>query len=479
MFHRWRMPSLLLPLLALLACTGSSRPGMVGLKGSKQGRSEPGSRPPNVVLVTMDTTRADHLGCYGDHHAQTPNLDRLARESVLFSQAIAQASVTPVSHASILTGLEPYHHGLRVLHGTRANRLADDKVTLAEVLRRAGYRTGAFVSAFPAGSRFGLAQGFNTFDEKFEKPPGKETVSPGGIVNTGLAQRRADETTDRALAWLTDASGASGPVFLWVHYFDPHDPMVVPPARFMAQFPKASGSEEDRLRELYDIEISYMDQQLGRLLEGVRDTLGADRTLTIVTADHGQGLGDHDWWTHGILYQEQIRVPLLIRLPGDQGAAASAGKRVDSTVRSIDLVPTVLQVAGIPQKAWPDPLDGRSLVPLLQPGTTEGDRTAYADSINRLTYNSTRTIRDVKNDVLFALVRPPWKYIHHLLRRNESELYNLEKDPGETHNLYRELPDVVQSFEIELQQRQVMPRLGAEPDDPEVSKRLESLGYVK
>jgi len=473
MSYRRLLPTLPLTLLGLLAYTACGGPDSA--PSPSHDLREPVARPPSIVLVTMDTTRADHLGCYGDDAARTPHLDQLARESVLFSQAIAQAAVTPVSHASILTGLEPYHHGLRVLHGTQSNRLAEDKVTLAEVLRDAGYRTAAFVSAFPAGSRFGLAQGFETFDEQFEKPPGKQTVSPGGIVNTGLTQRRADATTDRALAWLAQETG---PVFLWVHYFDPHDPLIQPPASFLEQFPKASGSEEDRLRELYDIEVSYMDREIGRLLEGVQSTLGLDRTMTIVTADHGQGLGDHDWWTHGILYQEQIRVPLLIRLPGDEGAAASAGKRVDSTVRSIDLVPTVLEAAGIPRDAWPDPLDGRSLVHLLQPGTTEGDRIAYADSINRLTYNSTRTIQDVKDDVLFALVRPPWKYIHHLLHRDDSELYNLDQDPGETTNLYSDLPDVVKGFQIELKQRHVMPRSQSEPRDDDTSKRLESLGYV-
>ena len=372
-----------------------------------------------------------------------------------------------------------------MLHGTHGNRLADDQVTLAEVLRDAGYATAAFISAFPAGSHFGLAQGFETFDEEFEEPPGDETVTPAGLVDTGLAQRRSDATTDRALSWL---AGASGPVFVWVHYFDPHDPYLEPPPSFLERFPKPSGSEEERLRQLYDIEVSYMDRELGRLVDGVRDSLGLDRTLVIVTADHGQGLGDHEWWSHGILYQEQIRVPLIVRLPrpapgagagGSSARPVAAGRRVTTEVRSIDLVPTVLDVAGIPPESWPASLDGESLRPLLEGAGDERDRPAYADSINRVTYNTSPAFQDVKDDFLFALIRPPWKYIHHLLRPDESELYDLASDPGETKNLLREKPDLVRRFGIELRQRQVLPRRRPTQEDPEARKRLESLGYVQ
>jgi arylsulfatase A-like enzyme len=242
----------------------------------------------NVVVIVLDTTRADHLGLYGASRAITPRLDELAAESAVFDLAIAQASVTPVSCASLLTGLWPYRHGLRVLHGTSKNRLPPAAVTLAEVWKQAGGRSAAFVSAFPASGAFGLAQGFDVFDAEFgiENAP---HISKRGVVTTGMSQRRADVTTDAALDWLERAERDRA-FLLWLHYFDPHDTYLTPPREFVARFPPASSSGADALRALYAAEIAFVDSQIGRVIDALRSDGLWDSTVVVVTADHGEGL---------------------------------------------------------------------------------------------------------------------------------------------------------------------------------------------
>ena len=447
-------------LLALLALTQGCLRALTGASASRR---------PNVVLITLDTTRADHLGCYGYPKATSPHLDRLAAQGVLFTHAIAQASVTPVSHASILTGRDPYHHGLRVMHGMSSHRLADSQVTLAEVLKAAGYRTGAFVSAFPVSERFGLHQGFDVFDADFLEEPAEELVTKEGIVNTGTNQRRADETTRRALAWLDEAEA---PTFLWIHYFDPHDPLLLPPG---VAAPADPTRVRKQLRELYDVEIRYMDEQIGRVLARLDEDGRAGETVVAVVADHGEGLGDHGWWSHGILYQEQIRVPLILR-----AAAAEAGRRVERLVRTTDLAPTLLDLAGVPSEDHP-PMDGRSLVPLLRGESPDPGQTAYADSVNTLTYHIAHGVTDRKDEMLFAIVDGPWKYIHHAIRPDRSELYNLADDPGEKHNRIGADAAVAGRLRAELESRSYRPPDPSKtPDEmsPEDLERLKSLGYV-
>ncbi len=425
---------------------------------------------PNVLLITLDTTRADRLSCYGYAERTSENLDGLAESGVLFTHAVAQAAVTPVSHASILTGQDPYTHGLRVMHGREGNRLRESCTTLAEVFRGVGYRTAAFVSAFPVAERFGLHQGFETFDADFVIDGPDVLVSGDGVVNTGKNQRRADETTDRALAWLAKAAE---PFFLWLHYFDPHDPQLRPPNEFMQAHPLPLTPLPDRLRALYDAEIRYMDQQIGRVLDNLRQSGRLDDMVIVVVADHGEGLGDHEWWTHGILYQEQIRVPLIVRAP-----AASAGKKVDYLVRTIDIMPTVLELAGVSRDKFPT-MDGASLVPLLAGDAGDPGRVAYADSINMLTYHFTSEIADEKNDMLFAVTDGTWKYIHHALRPEESELYNLAHDPHERVNLFASRPTEVEQLLDNLRQRRCFPEKspGTQGMSADDRARLRTLGY--
>ena len=435
----------------------------------------PPAHRPNILLITLDTTRADRLGCYGSSAGLTPNLDALALKGAVFERAIAQASVTPVSHASILTGLNPYSHGLRVMHGTSSNRLADAQVTLAEVLKQAGYQRAAFVSGFPVTERFGLHQGFDIFDEDFGEVSLDDAVGPGGVINTGQVQRRAADTTDRALAWLP---GGEEPFFLWVHYFDPHDPNVLPPKEFQQRIrlpPEASSDLRVKLRAIHEGEVRYMDLHIGRLLDELERTGLADEMVIVVVADHGEGLGDHDWWTHGILYQEQVRVPLIIRAPGK-----AEGRRIQRLARTIDIMPTVLDLAGVDPEARPA-MEGLSLVPQLEGQAVDRRRVAYSDSVNTLTYGFAEGITDHKDEVLFAVLDWPWKLLYHHLQPADSELYNLADDPGELHNLLHERPAQTERLFAELRSRKFLPDDESEDGEmsPEDVERLRSLGYVK
>lgn len=455
---------------AWLACwVGICGAGGLGCEPSQQDEP-PSARRPSILLITLDTTRADRLGCYGYDQQTSPNLDRLAARGTLFTRAISQAAVTPVAHASILTGLNPYSHGLRVMHGRTRNRLADSQVTLADVLTEHGYQTVALVSAFPVSERFGLHQGFDRFDAAFVQVPIEQIVGPDGVVNTRTVQRRADATTDRALTWLDEPR--QGPSLLWLHYFDPHDPLLLPPE---VAPPSSTGPVRESLRQIYDLEIRYMDQHIGRVLDELDRTGRLDEMVVVVVGDHGEGLGDHNWWTHGILYQEQVRVPLIVCAPSKPG-----GRRVDYVVRCIDIMPTVLELVGLDRSRWP-PMEGGSLVPLLSGNAPDPHYVAYTDSVNMLRYNFVPGITDVKDDMLFAVVEGDWKYIHHRRRDRASELYNLAADPGELNNLIERQPGKLRRLSVNLLARDFLPRRreASEPTSPEDAERLKSLGYVE
>jgi arylsulfatase A-like enzyme len=428
------------------------------------------SQSRNVLLITMDTTRADRLGVYGATTGLTPHLDALAAEGVLFHEAIAQAAVTPVSHASILTGRYPYAHGLRRLHGTKERRLAEEETTLAERLSALGFETAAVISAFPAGSFFGLAQGFATFDESFVDDT--EPISDQGVVNTHENQRGAGETTDRALAWL---AGARAPFFLWVHYFDPHDPNLLPPDVFLSRFRRPEGDERAQLRAVYDIEVAYMDQQIGRLLDALAQQGKRQETIVAALADHGEGLGDHDWWTHGVLYQEQIRVPFLIAGPG-----VPSGRVIEARVRTVDLVPTLLELLGAPAPRA-GAMDGESLLPLFSnPGEAE-PRDAYAEALGRVTYRFTKTISDHKKSSSLAFLSGRWKYVHHLGSDRTGELFDLEVDPAELADL--STAKAAEAAALLRRLRRIIASVDAiaEPGatDDETARRLRALGYIE
>ena len=433
--------------------------------------AEPTAPRPNVLLITLDTTRADHLSCYGYELPTSPSLDALAAEGVRFERCMATASLTPVSHASILTGLNPYRHGLRVLHAATGYRLPDDVPTLATELKRAGYSTAAFLSAFPVSERFGLQRGFDVYDSgcRGEREPPRERAPLTALdQREGATQRRSDATIDAALDWL---GTAREPWFVWIHLWDPHDPTLVPPQAAVARFVGACPPGRRRSVDVYDVEIHFMDAQIGRLLERLRAGGGYDSTAVVVTADHGQGLGEHGWASHRILYEEQLHVPLIVRAPG-----LPSGSSVGALVRTIDVYPTVLECLDLGAAAT---YEGRSLLALAR-GEPDAPRLAYADALNKWDTRADMLQKRPADDLLHCLMDERWKLIYRPLRQDESELYDLELDRDEARNLYRASPASGRPLLDELDARRpwVLAPLGAGDLDGDAAEALRELGYL-
>jgi len=405
----------------------------------------------NVLLLTLDTTRADSLECYGGTGVKTPHIDALAAGGALFEQCTTCAPITLPAHTSLMTSVDPY------VHGVRNNGMvlpADGAPTLAEILSGRGYRTGALISAFVLGSQFGLDQGFDFYDDAFlsetgSPGPGKGAgAKPPGILN----ERPADRVCDSALAWLEDhARGKGDGFFLWVHFWDPHEPYD-PPPRFLRE----SGSA-------YLGEVAFVDEQVGRLLAEL-ETLGLDDdTIVILIGDHGEGLGDHGEETHAcFVYDSTLHVPLIIRAPG----AITAGTTVSSQVRVIDVAPTVLDLLGLPPR---EDVQGTSLLPLARGERTE-NLSAYSETlVPRYDYHFSQ---------LRSLRRGGWKYIH----APRPELYRVLDDPGETQNLAADEPDLVDTMRRHLRfllAKAPLPDDGAAGGaDAGTRNRLMALGYM-
>jgi arylsulfatase A-like enzyme len=424
----------------------------------------------NVLLITLDTLRADHLGCYGYAKNTSPKLDALASTSIVFDQAIAQSAITPVSHASILTGLYPYNHNLRSLHGGVSYQLPDSRLTLAEIMGSNGYATGGFVSAFPVTEHYGLHQGFKTWDEAFQKKDDVKMLSETGVVNTGTAQRTCDVTTEKATAWLKDH--AEVPFFAWIHYFDVHDPILLPPDEYLKRFYPESREKPDILRSVYDAEIAFMDDQIDLILKEMESLDIRENTILVIISDHGEGLGDHDWWGHSILYQEQIRLVFLISIPGRK-----EGIRVSSQVRSIDLVPTLVELIDLNVPAEND-FDGKSLLDVIDKSEAL-PRIAYSESINDLTayYDS-----QMQNESLYAISDGRWKLILHREKSTDKglELFDLQSDPHELSNISEKYPEISAQLRNQLEKMQAIVQDPPRPVmDEKTKERLKSLGYIK
>lgn len=353
--------------------------------------ADPGAlRGYNVLIISLDTTRADHLGCYGNTSIKTPNLDDLARNGVLFAQAIAASSSTLPSHSSLMTGLYPYRHGARA-NGTF--RLGDDVTTLAERLRAVGYRTAAAISAFVLDSRYGLSQGFDTY---------LEDLTYGMKYSDHMFRERAAELTNVPVTdWLR--KNGRERFFLWVHYFDPHAPYL-PPEPFRGEY------RDDP----YDGEIAYADSQIAALL-GVLDEIGArEHTLVIFTSDHGEGLGEHGEMTHStLIYDATLHVPLIVAAP----AALPRGRVVRRQVSLVDVVPTVMDLLGEPV---PSEVDGIS----LRAAPPDGPRAVYIETLASMTLHGWAPLLGVRRDDFKYILAP------------RPELYDLARDPGELDNLY-------------------------------------------
>ena len=343
----------------------------------------------NVLLVTMDTTRADRLGCYGNGDIETPTLDRLAGEGVIFSQATATAPTTLPTHASILTGLYPLHHGARA---NGLYRLDDAHETLTEVLAESGYATGAVISAFVLDSCFGLAQGFEHYDDD---------LSGGGATGPWRYQeRRANHTTEQAVRWLRGA--ADQRFFLWVHYFDPHVDYE-PPSPYAEQYKENP----------YDGEIAFVDAELGGLLDVLDELELTNQTLVVVVGDHGESLGQHNETTHGYLaYEATLRVPLIMRC----GQRLGGGAHIRRRVSQVDLMPTILSLLGVTDPGGTDGVDLVKQEPQARP--------IFAETVHGLVACGWAA--------LLVAYDGPHKYIHGPI----PELFNLSRDFQEERNLH-------------------------------------------
>lgn len=417
-------------------------PDIQTASGVTLGRLPAGLRPDqlNVLLITLDTTRWDRIGAYGDASALTPNLDRLAGQGVLFEQTIASAPLTLPAHSTIFTGLLPPRHGVR----DNGGYVLDPKHrTLASALKTTGRATGGFVGAFVLDGKFGLDAGFDTYHDKFD-------LSRQRSISLGSISRKAGDVVENAMPWLEQQ--AARPFFAWLHFYDPHSPYE-PPEPFLSRF-------RDRP---YAGEIAYVDSQVGRVLQWLETRRLSDRTIVVVIGDHGESLNEHGEGTHGLfIYESTTRVPFIIRTPYN----LQAGQRVRSVVRSEDVMPTVLELVG---QRPPDGIQGRSLAPLFAGATADLNLDAYSESLyarNHYGWSELRALRSGRFKFI-ATTRP--------------ELYDLERDPREERNLFDERRSLADRMAQELD------RLAAEsaPEtsgpstvDPETRERLAALGYI-
>jgi choline-sulfatase len=433
--------------VAVLAAATWSRGvprAVTSVNGEPLGHLPPGIRSSdlNLLLVTLDTTRADRIHAYGFDDVETPSLDRLAREGVLFEQAVSPAPLTLPAHSSIFTGTFPPAHGVRDNGGFF---LGDRQTTLAERLRSRGFATGGFVGAYVLDHKWGIAQGFQTYFDDFN-------LSTYQSRSLGSVDRPGNEVADRALTWL-DAVGSTR-FFGWVHFYDAHSPYD-PPEPFKSRY---AGHP-------YVGEIAFVDSQVGRLLAYLDAHRLTDRTVVVVMGDHGESLGEHGEGTHGFfVYQATTHVPLLIRAPYD----AMAGRRVADTVRSIDILPTALELLGVNTS---EHLEGTSVVPLMTGAKKALGLAAYSEAIYPRFHFGWSDLR--------ALTSGRYKFV----AAPRPELYDLQQDPGESHNLYRErqaLGDRMNRELIALEQRisaEAAPKAAVEVD-PDARERLAALGYV-
>lgn len=431
----------------------------------------------NVILITLDTVRADFVSCYGVHANVTPNLDALAAAGTRFDMAISTAGVTPVSHASILTGLNNQSHELRVLAAESGYTLPKDVPTLATVLANQGYHTVAVHSAFPVSRNFGFERGFEVFEDLNTELVhlSNEAKQVKSIWDVKNFQRRSDETT----ALVERSLRAQEPFFLWLHYWDPHDFDKLPPAERLEPREKFFDESGEPLRpgiELYKEELKYQDEQIGRLFKWLKERKLDENTIVVITADHGQGLHEHGWAAHRLLYQEQVHVPLILVAPG-----ATQRPVVTELVRTIDVYPTVLDYLGL--KA-PKAVEGRSLRALIE-GRADEKRIAFADQINGYDTNAGMAYReDRKHDqFLYMALDWPHKLIYRPLHPEHSELYDLGADPDEARNLYATEPERATQLRRELAKarpwvRGPFEKAGSAGQDEAARAALRDLGYV-
>ncbi len=394
----------------------------------------------NLFLVTLDTTRADRMGCYGYRPAQTPALDDLAQRGVLFEKCYTVVPLTLPSHATMFTGLSPREHGI---HDNGAGRLSSQPPVLADILRTEGYDTGAFVASFVLNAKFGLNRGFETYDDD---------LSGGGYADHDIHRRRDGQlVVDKALEWLGLRSDRK-PFLCWVHLFDAHSPYK----------PRTEIFGERFRDQPYDAGIAYADQQLQRIIDHLKARGLDQNTLIVVVGDHGEGLGEHAEREHGhMLYNSTLHVPLVVCYP----SAFKQRHRVSAAVSLTDLFPTILDCLAIGRTAAQT---ARSFRPALR-GDTIASRTCFGETDAPLTAHGAAPQRCVISD--------SWKFI----RSPQAELYNLDSDPGETQNLIKQEPDKQRQLDelISKWEASAVPQGAGEVRLSEAEqRRLASLGYL-
>ncbi|MBM3320668.1 MAG: sulfatase [Candidatus Eisenbacteria bacterium] len=426
-----------------------------------------GDERPSLLLITIDTLRADRLGCYGAHGTRTPHLDRLAAEGTQFADCFTPVPSTAPSHATILSGLYPRNHGIR----DNGAVLAESVPLLSEALRSAGYETAAFVSGFPLERRFGFARGFDHFDDRL---PDGFTTSEGRVRGT---ERIAERTVEAFLRWLPESKG---PFLAWVHLFDPHSVYSAPPPFRRMYYEGRERDPSNRSLEgieipayhglagvtdvrypiaLYEGEVTYTDREIGRLLDGLERGRRPRSVLVVVVGDHGESLTEHGYYfghSH-FLYEPSLSVPLVFRWPG----RLPAGRIVAEPVSLVDLAETLLDLLGL-GAGWET--DGASLVPLLE-GEGREPRGVLLER------------PPVPSGLLFGLREGPWKYL--LWEDGTEELYRLDRDPGETRNL----APIETERTVEFRERLLRERIDeVKPDetplDDETREKLRALGYA-
>lgn len=422
------------------------RPGKSPAERLEKLWSERGVEKPNVILITLDTTRADHLGCYGYPDVKTPHLDSLARRGVLFEQAATVTPLTLPAHCSILTGMYPTYHKVRINGNTALN---EEQTTLAEVFSARGYRCGAFIAAFVLDGRWGLRQGFDHYDDQFDLKKYKH-------IDLGAVQRPGNEVMDAALDWLEKEKNS--PFFAWIHLYDPHTPYE-PPEPYLSEY-RPRG-----LAGLYDGEIAFMDEQIGRCVNRLERN-GLDRsTVLILVGDHGEGLGSHGEGTHGYyIYDYAVHVPFIVVVPFEN----LQGVRVPSQVRTVDIFATLMEIAAVAPSLE---TQGRSLLPeMFRPEKGE-DEFAYSESMSpnlQFGWSSLHSLRTTAH-----------KYID----APRAELYELSRDPDEQINVLAENTNVARRMKETLDR--LMEETGRDAPAPqaanldkETMERLSALGYI-
>ena len=398
----------------------------------------PTASRPNIILVTLDTTRADRMGFLGSARGLTPNLDSFAKQAVVFTRAYSQEPLTTPSHASILSGTYPQYNHVSDLGAV----LGKDVPFLSAILRSGGYHTAAFVGSSildPRTAAPGFDRGFQVYDAHFHK-------RARGEDRYKSIERRADEVVQRALAW---ASQTTGPFLLWIHVYDAHDPYD-PPEPFKSRFSSA----------LYDGEIAYVDSAMGKLFAGLRAKSISQNAVIAIMADHGEAFGEHGEERHGMfLYDETIHVPLLIKLPKDR----LAGSKVESRVRLVDVAPTLLREAGL---NVPAAMQGQALQGMIK---SPADLAAYAETsypTRAFGWSGLHSLRSGK----YLYVQAP-----------KPELYDQSVDPGAEKNLAASSSAVANTLNsqiTELQHKTTRASNGKAAIDPAQAEQLRALGYL-